>query len=58
MPIKRRFNTSKVRYTHPSEIELLLKLTGFKVIDRFGDSDRRPFDSKSEWVLYLTRKLK
>jgi len=54
--IERRYNTGRCRYTNPSEIELLLKLTEFEVIDRFGDVDRRPFGSDSEWVLYLTRK--
>ncbi|MDD5530363.1 MAG: class I SAM-dependent methyltransferase [bacterium] len=56
--IKRKKTEGKVRYTYPSEVELLFKLTGFKVIERFGGDDRRPFDYKSQWVLYLARKTK
>lgn len=54
--VKRSKTSGKVRYTYPSEIELLFKLTGFEVADRVEGYDQHPFDAKSTWVLYLARK--
>ncbi len=38
----------KVRYTSLSELELLFRLTGFRIVEKYGDIDRRPFSAKRD----------
>lgn len=38
----------KIRHTTLSELELLFRITGFKIVEKYGDIDRRPFSAKGD----------
>jgi len=38
----------KIRHTSLSELKLLFRLTGFEIVELYGDVDRRPFTGKSD----------
>ena len=37
----------------PNELELLMKLAGLKVVERYGDLERGPFDRHSQFYLWV-----
>jgi hypothetical protein len=42
-------------YTYP-QLELLFRVTGFEVIERFGNFDRQPLKHGAPNMIYLMRK--
>ncbi|PKK89306.1 MAG: hypothetical protein CVV64_15060 [Candidatus Wallbacteria bacterium HGW-Wallbacteria-1] len=45
-----------MRCYYPLEMELMLKSSGFEIIEKFGDYDFKPFESGSTKQLFLCRK--
>ncbi|MCV3244061.1 SAM-dependent methyltransferase [Mesorhizobium robiniae] len=37
----------KIRYVYPTELDLLAKISGLELLERYGDWQRRPFDNTS-----------
>lgn len=40
---------------YPLELQALLRYSGFKMVDRFGDSQKGPFSSKSLKQIYVCK---
>lgn len=47
---------SKLRYVYPSELELLTRIVGLELVERWGDWERRPFDTSSGRHMSVYRK--
>ncbi|RWB92867.1 MAG: class I SAM-dependent methyltransferase [Mesorhizobium sp.] len=46
----------KMRYVYPTELDLLAKISGFELLERYGDWQRRPFDNASRQYMSVFRK--
>ncbi|MER9158373.1 class I SAM-dependent methyltransferase [Mesorhizobium sp. M0778] len=47
---------TKLRYVYPSELELLTRIVGLELVERWGDWERRPFDTSSMRHMSVYRK--
>ncbi|MER8422070.1 class I SAM-dependent methyltransferase [Mesorhizobium sp. M1329] len=47
---------SKLRYVYPSELELLTRIVGLELVERWEDWERRPFDTSSVRHMSVYRK--
>lgn len=45
-----------LRYVFPTELDLLLQLTGFRRIERYGDYDESPFERGCERLIVVAQK--
>jgi len=45
-----------LRYVFPTELELLLQLTGFNLVERYGNYDESPFENGCERLIVVARK--
>ncbi|RWN57878.1 MAG: class I SAM-dependent methyltransferase [Mesorhizobium sp.] len=48
----------KMRYVYPSELDLLAKISGLELLERYGDWQRRPFDNTSRQYMSVFRKMR
>ncbi|GAA4722439.1 class I SAM-dependent methyltransferase [Brevibacillus fulvus] len=46
-----------LRYIFPAELHHLLRLNGFKIVERYGSFDRKPFDAKSTELIIIAEAL-
>ncbi|CAN7148212.1 class I SAM-dependent methyltransferase [Mesorhizobium amorphae] len=46
----------KMRYVYPTELDLLAKISGLELLERYGDWHRRPFDNASWQYMSVFRK--
>lgn len=46
-----------LRYIFPAELHHLLRLNGFRVVQRFGSFDKQPFDSKSTELIIVAETM-
>ncbi|NOX61766.1 MAG: class I SAM-dependent methyltransferase [Chloroflexi bacterium] len=52
-----RFYPVKLRYIWPSELDLMARLAGLRLAERWGDWDKRPFTAESKKHISLYRPL-
>ena len=50
-----RFYPVRLRYAWPSELDLMARLAGLRLAERWGDWDKRPFDASSVKLISLYR---
>lgn len=53
--VRRLIAPHQLRYFFYAEINLLLKLTGFEIVDIFGDTDESPFEEGSERMIVYAK---
>ncbi|RUX44188.1 hypothetical protein EOA33_27355 [Mesorhizobium sp. M4A.F.Ca.ET.050.02.1.1] len=46
----------KMRYVYPTELDLLAKISGLELTERYGDWQRRPFENVSRQYMSVFRK--
>jgi hypothetical protein len=51
--VRKLYRDFQIRYLHRYEAQHLLELCGFRVLDLFGDFDRRPFDEDSAEMVWV-----
>ena len=52
-----RMYPGKLRYVWPSELDLMARLAGLRLQDRWADWERSPFTSQSGWHVSVYRRL-
>ncbi|PST20757.1 class I SAM-dependent methyltransferase [Mesorhizobium plurifarium] len=55
-PTESRTMPIKVRYFYPTELDLLARISGLELLERYGDWQRRPFDNASWRYMSVFRK--
>ena len=53
--IKRLYRDFQLRYAHRWEMEHLLAVSGYEVLELYGDFDRSPFDETSTEMVWVVR---
>jgi SAM-dependent methyltransferase len=51
--VRRVYRDFQIRYVHRYEAQHLLELSGFRILDIFGDFDRQPFDEASTEMVWV-----
>ena len=51
--VRKVYRDFQVRYLHRYETQHLLELSGFRILDIFGDFDRQPFDEDSPEMVWV-----
>lgn len=54
--IRKVYRDFHLRYVHRWEMQHLLELCGFEILDLYGDMDRSPFDESSTEMVWVTRR--
>jgi hypothetical protein len=54
---QRPCHSAPYRYAWPSELDLMAKITGFRLRDRWAGCDREPFTSHSQSQVTVFEKL-
>ena len=52
-----RMYPGRIRYAWPSELDLMARLAGLRLRERWGDWRRSPFTSKSEWHVSIYERV-
>ncbi|MER8824737.1 class I SAM-dependent methyltransferase [Mesorhizobium sp. M0991] len=56
-PAGNRTMPLKMRYVYPTELDLLAKISGLELLERYGDWQRRPFDNASRQYISVFHKI-
>ncbi len=54
--VRRTLAPLTLRYVFPAELDLLLKLSGWRAVARYGDADRAPFQEGSPRLIVVAEK--